>query len=146
MAVLSCICGALMNEFEYLCYLRVPVIDQTQVCANYIRPNAKKTFHCCAQLRFYEMIYYWLQPETQSRCWLLNYLAVGLPAGAVITRITCALSMDSLFIVHKDYSRRDVTGRVVNGFSHQEGLVTARHFAVMLLIPQTRSTLCVKYS
>jgi len=121
---------------------RVPVIDQTQVCANCIRPNTKKTFHCCAQLRFNEMIYYWLQPETQSRCWLLNYLAVGLPAGAVI--ITCARSIDSLFIVHKDYSRRDVTGRVVNGFSHQEGLVTARHFAVMLLIPQTRSTLCVK--
>jgi hypothetical protein len=78
----------------------------------------------------------------QSRCLLLNYLAVGLPAGVVI--ITCARSMDSLFIVHKDYSRHDVTGRVVNGFSHQEGLVAARHFAVMLLISQTRSTLLVK--
>jgi hypothetical protein len=120
---------------------RVPVIDQTQVCANYIRPNTKKTLHCCAQPWFNEMIYYWLQSETLCRRWLLNYLAVGLPAGAVI--ITCARSMDSLFIVHKDYSRCDVTGRVVNGFSHQEGLVTARHFAVMLLIPQTRSTLCM---
>jgi hypothetical protein len=129
-------------KFNISSISRVPVIDQTQVCANNIRPNMEKTFHYCAQLRFNEMIYYWLQPEMQCRCWLLNYLAVGLPAGAVI--ITCTRSMDSLFIVHKDYSRRDVTGRVVNGFSHQEGLVAARHFAVMLLISQTGSPLFVK--
>lgn len=118
---------------------RAPVIDQTQVCANCIYPNMERTFHYYVKLRFNEMIYYWLQPEMQWRCWLLNYLAVGLPAGVVI--ITRARSMNSLFIVHKDYSWRDVTGRVVNGFSHQEGLVTARHFAVMLLISQTWSTL-----
>lgn len=81
-------------------------------------------------------------PSWESRYCLLNCVAVGFASRCCNYHWH---SMDSLFIVHEDYSRRDVTGRVVNGFSRQEGLVTARHLSVMILIPQTWSTQCVKW-